>query len=352
MRLKSKIVLTAMITAMYCGSVTYGQNQAKPVEPVKPAIKAPAGAVVPQKPVEAVKKPLEGVNRVEGKPIAPPASVSADETAIRTSADSFAKLYNEHDSKGLAALFAAQAEVIDENEQVVKGREAIEQAFADVFKANPKSSMQIDIESVRILTPQMAIEEGTVLSKDSPDDPETETTYVAVHVKSDGKWLLACVRDWAVPSVELTPHDHLLELGWLVGEWVEESDDSTIHTVCKWHDNDNFLMQEFKIHIGGDVAMSGTMRIGWDAVSKQFKSWVFDSRGGHSVGLWHHVGDVWVVKSSGATARGETASATNVYRQIDGDTLGWSSFHRVTDGIPQDDIDEIVIKRRPPTPVE
>lgn len=352
MRLKSKIVLTAIVTAMCCGSVTYGQNREKPVEPAKPAVKAAAGAAVPQKPVEAAKKPLEGPNRVEAKPIEPAASVSADETAIRASAESFSKLYNEHDSKGLAALFAPQAEVIDENEQVVKGREAIEQAFADVFKANPKSSMQIDIESVRILTPQLAIEEGTVLSKNSSDDPETETTYVAIHVKGDGKWLLACVRNWAVPSVELTPHDHLLELDWLVGEWVEESDDSTIHTVCKWHDNDNFLLQEFKIHIGGDVAMSGTMRIGWDAVSKQFKSWVFDSRGGHAVGLWHRVGDSWVVKSNGATARGETASATNVYRQIDRDTLGWRSFHRITDGIPQDDIDEIVIKRRPPTPVE
>src|SRR4029077_5424960 len=99
---------------------------------------------------------------------------------------------------------------------------------------------------------------------DSPDDPESVTDYVAIHVKTDGKWLLACVRDWDVPPAEPTPHDRLEELAWLVGEWIEEGPDSNVHTVWKWHDNGNFLMEEFKVQIAGEVAMSGTVRVGWD----------------------------------------------------------------------------------------
>jgi uncharacterized protein (TIGR02246 family) len=350
MSTKSGIVVTAVVAALGFGFFAYGQNQEKPSGTTKATVKAATGSDGAKKAGDVDKKPAANPNPAGNKALAP--ALSDEEKAVRASAEAFTKLYNAHDSKGLGELFAHKAEIIDENEQVVKGREAIQQAFADVFKANPQTSIHVEVESVRVLTPYLAIEEGTTLSKNSPDDIESASTYVAIHAKLDGKWMLACVRDWAALPAELTPHDHLLELGWLVGEWIEESEDSIVHTVCKWHDSDNFLMQEFKVQIGGDIAMSGTMRIGWDAVSKQFKSWVFDSHGGHSEGMWHREGNAWVVKSRGSTAKGETASATNVYRQIDSDTLGWQSTDRVVDGERQDDIEEIVIKRRPPSPQE
>ena len=347
MRPKNGIVVASIIATVCCGFFAYGQSK----DGNKPAANAVKKEEPAKKPAEPVKKPAEAPT---SKANAAPAedTQTQDEKAVRESAETFTRLYNEHDAKGLGALFANKAEVIDENEKVVKGRAAIEQGFADVFKANPEASMQVDVESVRVLTPHLAIEEGTALSKNAPDDIESVSTYVAIHVKIDGKWLLACVRDWAAIGAELTPHDRLLELGWLVGEWVEESADSTVHSVCKWDSNDNFLIQEFKIQVGGNTAMSGTMRVGWDAVKKQFKSWIFDSHGGYSEGLWHRNGDSWVVKSQGSTARGETVSSTSLHRQIDGDTLGWSSIDRIIDGERQDDIDEIVIKRRPPSPME
>jgi uncharacterized protein (TIGR02246 family) len=340
MRLKNEIGFCAIVATMLCGQFAYGQNKEKPAEVTKPVS---AGAERP-KTRGPVPLPVAGFEL--------PNPESQDEKAIRSSAESFVKLYNEHDSKGLSELFALKAEIIDENEEVVKGREAIEQAFADVFKARPECSIQLTIESLRVLTPNLAIEEGVNLSKNSTDDDESESSYVAIHVKVDGKWLLACVRDWAALPAELTPHDHLQELGWIVGEWIQETPDSVIHSVCHWHDNNNFLMQEFRVQIGGDVAMSGTMRIGWDAVSKQFKSWIFDSHGGHAEGMWHRDGDSWIVKLRGSTARGETASATSVYRQIDEETMSWRSTDRIVDGERQSDIDEIVVKRRPPTPTE
>jgi uncharacterized protein (TIGR02246 family) len=279
-------------------------------------------------------------------------TMSPEEKDVRENVERFEKLYNAHDIKGLVAMFTPRAEMIDDDGTVTKGREAIEELLTKTFKETPKASMEIDVDTVRVLSSDLVIEEGVTRSKDSPDDDEEVTTYVAIHAKLDGKWLLASVRDWGVPPAELTPHDHLEELAWLVGEWIEESDDSVVHSVCKWHDNDNFLMQEFNVRIGGQIAMSGTMRIGWDAVRKQFKSWVFDSYGGHVEGYWTRDNDQWIVKSQGATATGEAASATTIYRPVDAETVVWRSFDRVIDGESREDIEPVTLKRRPPAPIQ
>jgi uncharacterized protein (TIGR02246 family) len=276
----------------------------------------------------------------------------ADEATIRQSAEAFVTAYNAHDAKAVSELFALKAEFTDEDGNLIKGREAIEKEFAETFQENPESKIKVDIDSIRVLTPNIAVEEGNVRGQPVPGEKENVSSYIAVHVKVDGRWLIASVKDYEADSEDLTVNDHLQDLAWLVGEWIEESPDSVVHTVCKWHDNDNFLMQEFKVQIGGQIAMSGTMRIGWDAVRKQFKSWVFDSKGGHAEGIWLRDGDEWIVKAQGATATGEIASSTNVYRRIDDDTLAWRSFDRVVDGERQDDIDEFVVKRRPPLPAE
>ena len=56
----------------------------------------------------------------------------------------------------------------------------------------------------------------------------------------------------------------------------------------------------------GQARADGTQRIGWDPLTKQFKSWVFDANGGYGEGLWMRQGDQWVIK---ATAFGPTAAS-------------------------------------------
>src|SRR5947208_1665272 len=69
------------------------------------------------------------------------------------------------------------------------------------------------------------------------------TRFSVVYVKHDGHWLQSAVRDEV--SLDLTPHARLKELEWLVGEWINESQDAVVHTTCKWADNGNFLTREF-----------------------------------------------------------------------------------------------------------
>lgn len=326
MRTRFALLFTVSVSVFCVGFIALGQNRDK---------------------VESAKK-AEAAKPAANKPAADP-----EEQVIRTGAEEFVKLYNAHDSKGLAQLFAHKAEMIDENDNVVKGREAIEKSFHRVFKQHPEASIQIDVESVRVLTPSLAIEEGVTRSRNSPNDPEDSSIYVAIQAKVEGKWHLVCVRDWEAPPAELTPHERLEQsLSWMIGEWVDESPNSNIHTICNWDETGNFLIQQYHIHIGGDIAMSGTMRVGWNAASRQFQSWTFDSNGGHVTGNWIPDGERWIVKVQGVTAKGELGSATNYYRPIDNETIAWGSLFRVLDGERQPDISEVIVKRRAPQPGE
>lgn len=319
------------VVALCCGLIAAGQNpQKKAAEPAKP------GAAKPSETTRSA--------------AAAETAEDAEERAIRASAAAFAKAYNDHNARAVAELFALKAEIIDESGELTRGREAIEQAFAAVFKEHPKVEVQCEIESIRILTPNIGVEEGLVRSKQAPDEPESVSSYVAVHVRVEGKWLVASVRDFEAPPPEPTAHDRLEQLAWLVGEWVDESPQAVVHSSCDWDETGNFLIQKFEVRREGRVGLSGTMRIGWDAVARQIRSWVFDSQGGHVEGFWLQSGDEWIVKARGHTSAGETASAVNVYRRVDNDTIAWRSFERTLDGEPLEDVPPVTIKRKPPKP--
>lgn len=277
-------------------------------------------------------------------------STDPDEEAIRRSAVAFTIAYNLHDAKEVSELFALRAEFTDEDGNLIKGREAIQQDFADMFKEFPKCKIEVDVSSIRVLTPNIAIEEGTVRGQPEPDDIPNVSSYVAVHVKVEGKWLIASVSDFEEESEELTPNDHLQELAWMVGDWIDESPDSILKTTCKWDDSGSYLIHEFSVLIGGGESASGTMRIGWDALTGQLKSWTFDVDGGYSEGLWTRVGNEWIVKVHGVNSDGRVTSAANVFRFIDADTMTWRSYDRVVGGEPAAIIPENVIKRQAPPP--
>lgn len=328
MRIRLRTIVGVAVVASCCGLIAEGQNQQKKgAEPGKKAVAKPPAAAEPAS--------VQGAD-------------DAEEKAIRASAEAFTKAYNNHNARAVAQLFAPKAEIIDENGVLTRGREAIEKAFAEVFKEDPKIEAQCEIESIRILTPNIGVEEGRVHSKTSPDDPESISSYVAIHVKVEGKWLVASVRDFEAPPPEPTAHDRLEELAWLVGDWVDESPQAVVHSSCRWDDSGNFLIQDFKIRIAGSIALSGTMRIGWDAVNKQIRSWVFDSQGGHTEGFWIRDGAEWSVKARGNTIDGEVATAVNIYRRVDDDTIAWRSTERTLDGERVDDVPTVTIKRRPP----
>ena len=80
----------------------------------------------------------------------------------------------------------------------------------------------------------------------------------------------------------------------------------------------------------------------------QFKTWIFDSEGGHGEGYWTHNGNQWVVKVEGVRQDGVPASATNIITRLGKDRLSWQSVDRTLGGSAIAGVDEFVVVRTPP----
>jgi uncharacterized protein (TIGR02246 family) len=283
----------------------------------------------------------------QSAPAAQPAH-QQDGQAIRALADAFTKSYNAKDAKSLSQLFAPQAEIVDEDANAFQGREDIERVFAAIFKEHPKGKIEITIKSVRFVAPTTAIEDGTSAVTHEPGESPERDRYMVVHVKQDGKWLMASARDLA--DDESSGEDQLQQLAWLIGDWVDESPDAVVETSYRWGENNRFILSDFTVQAGGKPAMTGTQRIGWDPLGKQIRSWVFDSQGGYSQGDWTPEGNRWIAKMNGVTRDGKPASSTNITTRLSKDRMSWQSRDRVIGGERMPDVGEVPIARKPPKP--
>ncbi len=212
----------------------------------------------------------------------------ADEAAIRATGVEFAGTYARGDAKAAAEHFTTAAEYVDERGEVFEGRPAIQAALTAFFADNPKCRLEIDVGSIRFIGPGLAIEDGVTKLSRAEKDAIIESPFTAIHVKVEGRWRVASIRDHA-PKDHRQHRSQLEQLDWLMGEWVDEGDESLVTFSCVAADNSNFLMRKFSILVAGQEAMSGTQRIGWDPLTSQLRMWIFDSEGGYGEGLWHRV---------------------------------------------------------------
>ncbi len=279
--------------------------------------------------------------------VAAPSMKEADAKAIAGLVASFTKAFNAGDAAAAAATFSEDALVVDEQGRRTEGRAAIRDQLASSFADSPGNTIAIVTDSLRFLGPDTALEEGrtTVTPPGAGAVPET-SRFTVVYVKHDGQWLQSAIRDEVTSDV--TPHDRLKELDWLVGDWINESQDAVVQTTCKWTDDGNYLVREFTMKTHGQPVLSGTQRIGWDPTRHQFKTWIFDSEGGFGEGYWTHGGNQWVIKVEGVRQDGKHASATNIITRLGKDRASWQSVDRTIGGAAVPGVDEFTIVRKPP----
>jgi uncharacterized protein (TIGR02246 family) len=271
----------------------------------------------------------------------------ADENAIRAAVESYVAAYNRGDAKAVADCWSEAASWVSPSGRRFQGRQAIQGEMEALFAENKGVKIEVINPAVRLIAPDAALEEGTVRVV-RPGEPSADSTYIAVHAKKNGQWKLESVRETSLPEVQ-SPHLRLKPLEWLVGEWVDESPDVVVEHRCRWSDDGNFLLGQFVVQWQGRPAMKGDLRIGWDPLTRQIKSWVFDSEGGYAEGFWTQVGNGWIVKMTGVRPDGSTASATNSYVPLRRDQYQYTSADRIVDG--QQEPDQTVrIVRKPPQP--
>ena len=272
-------------------------------------------------------------------------TLNPDEDAIRRNVSRYVLAFNAGNADGIATLWAESGEYVNRSTgERTKGRDQIRRSMESTFRDNPGIQISVNVDSLRMITDSVAMEEGTV-EITVPDSPTETTSYSAIHVKKDGQWLLDSIREIVQPPVS-DHYEHLKELEWMVGEWVNADDNASVYTSCNWTKNRNFLTRQFSIEIEGQIDLSGTQVIGWDPSEKTVRSWTFDSDGGFSHGTWYREGDRWMVKAMGVLPDGRRASALHIMTWKSDDSFSMQSVGREVDGQLQPNIEEFEIVRQ------
>ena len=287
-----------------------------------------------------------GNSLVAGEPKQENTATNNVETEIRKVSRAFEDAFDAADASAVAELFTPDGEFIDVERLVYQGRDAVKAEFAATFEAVPGSAISANIDSIRLVAPNVAIEDGMVTMA-TEAGPVSVSRYSAVYTKVDGAWKIASLRD--LESEAFSPGNRLTALQFLIGDWISESADGVVEHSYYWSDDGNFILNDFSVTIDGQSELSGNQRIGWDPQTKQIRGWLFDSEGSHVQGNWSELEDRWVMKTSGFNADGTSGSSTNYFIPGENGQLVWLSTDRVVAGEPQDDI-EVKLTRKPPAP--
>jgi len=272
------------------------------------------------------------------------ADQAADQAAIEAAVDSYTAAFNARDAKTLAAHWSPDAVYINPlTGNQVEGREAITREFEAILSELKQTKLAVDVESIRFISPNVAMENG-VTKLVSADGQPQESSYTAIHVKRDGKWLLDRVTEEDLPMVQ-SHYEQLKELEWIIGTWVDGDGHARIETTCEWTRNKNFITRSFTVSIQDRIDMAGMQIIGWDPAAKQIRSWVFDSDGGFTEGRWMKKDNRWYITKTGTLADGRKASSVNVITTVDDDRFKWQSVNRIVDGDLLPNIDEVIVVR-------
>jgi uncharacterized protein (TIGR02246 family) len=337
MRDKSLVLFAVCMVVVDIGTL-HAQQQVPRQVPAAGSQKAPAAT-----PPASNTKPAESTPAPSATP--PGMDRDAEEAAIRANADKYVEAYNRRDSRTMASMWSPEAVYMDPHTgEGVVGRDAIAKQFDYAFAGSEDAKLEVDIDSIDFLSPNVAIEKGRAIVKYS-DHPDEVTDYTAVHVKRDGVWMLDRVSEVEVPPPPPSHYEQLKELEWMVGSWIDDNEGTLIETDCEWTKNQNFLTRSFKLVVGDQINMSGMQIIGWDPANKQIRSWVFDSDGGFSQGTWSRKDNRWFIKQVGTLPDGAQSTATNIITKIDDDSFTWQSTDRTVDDEMLPNVDEVLVKR-------
>jgi uncharacterized protein (TIGR02246 family) len=274
---------------------------------------------------------------------ASPAGTSPEEKALQKRAEAFVEAFNRGDARALASFWTPEGDLVDQDGRHLKGRKALEEAYRKSFAEAKGARLYIRITSRRVVRPDLALEDG--LTEVVPrDGPPAAARYTVVYVKQDGEWYLESVREAA--AVPPSNSDHLEDLAFLIGDWVEDKErGGSSRASYSWDENRNFILNTFDVTMQDVSVAGGTQWIGWDAVDKKPRAWSFFFNGGFAEGVWTREGHKWKITVQGKSRDGKQVTATNIFTKIDDDHFSFQLIDRTVDGRRLPDDKEVKMKR-------
>ena len=193
------------------------------------------------------------------------------------------------------------------------------------------------INEITFPSPQEAVVKGVFRLSFKNERPTFESAFRAELIKADGQWKFTTIRQINLEGVS-TQYDHLKELSWLIGDWIDQDQDVTIALHNAWSMQQNFIVQRFVMYVYDTQVLEGEQVIGWDPIQKEIRSWIFDSDGGFGEGKWFKQNGSYRVKMSYALGDGSKASAVHIYTPINAESYTFSSESRDINGMIQPNI--------------
>ncbi|HTN74577.1 MAG TPA: SgcJ/EcaC family oxidoreductase [Pirellulaceae bacterium] len=272
------------------------------------------------------------------------AAEKSQEQAVAEALTGLATAFNKHDASAVAAHWSKTGvHTNNETGETTTGRDAIEKMYAATFEAGGAPSLAVSCDKVRFITPDVATVDGLAAVTDSEDET-TYSTFTAVVVKQDNKWLVDSAHETDLPP-NPKPADYLAPLAWMEGEWVDESEDVSITTSVRWSPKRAFLIRSYRVVREDKIAHEGTQVFGWDPRSESIRTWMFGSDGGFGEGAVTVDGDKVSTKIVGVLADGREASATQLFTVIDENSFYSQLVGHDIDGEPQPSTEAVKVVR-------
>ncbi len=267
---------------------------------------------------------------------------------LQQAAADFVIAYNNKDAAAIAALFTENGEMTNlTGDESTTGRADIKARYDEVFAGKVVPKAAVEVASVRLVAPNLAIEDGTLhLDPPGDDTPVRSTTYTAVLMKNAaGAWQIASTRN--LKDVTDAGGQLAALADQLKGDWTCQRDGMRLDFAFGWDKTGKFLIGDLLTTTEDAEPQTTSLRIGWDGARKTINWWTFDSGGGFAKGDWTADGEGWIIRNEGTSSSGEATSA-NGHLTFDGtDAMIWTSKDRLIDGEKIPDLEMRIVRQAP-----
>jgi uncharacterized protein (TIGR02246 family) len=267
----------------------------------------------------------------------PPAR-QADEDAIRQRSAEFMRALEKGDARAVAAFWTEEGEYVADDGTTLRGRAAIEKAYTRFLADNTKLKATGEIDSIRFISRDSAVEEGHARVHSAKADHPALNRYSTLYAREDGRWQIALLRVWPDEGVSLR------DLDWLIGTWASKTPLAEVRTTYEWNADKTFIKVRFSVKTPLQT-VAGTQVIGKDPRTGQLRSWLFEDDGGFGDAEWARDGKRWVLTATGVEEDGTEITATNIMTPLDKDSFTWQSVNREADGEDLPDLPPIKVTR-------
>lgn len=275
-----------------------------------------------------------------------PATQPTDPEAITSAFQIYASAFNKHDAKMAADCWTADCVYIDRDTgERIDGRKAMLADLEKTFKESNGVRIGAEIEQVRLIRPDVAAVDGRATVSRTDDEPSV-SQFSAIMVKEKDKWLFSNIDERSLPQAA-TAREALRELEWLVGSWVDQSDEIDVKTTFRWSNGGNYLIRSYQIKASGGGESEGSQVIGWDPRSREIRSWTFNSDGSFGEATWSKDGSDWLVKAVQTLPDGRAATGTYVLTKLNENSFTAKLVAHEIEGEPQPAGKSVTVVRVP-----